>query len=267
MGIAPETASLLMQFCKTHAVTGRVLTLGKQDVSCSEERFNRLLAQNGLLERCGNGAFRYPPETLARLNALKARNRYLSLKSEMRAKGHISDIALFQAMGFDEARSVDISTFEGADYAFDLNNEGLGAVTGNDYQLVFDGGTMEHVFDTRQVLANVFSATAVGGYVVHLGPSNNTVDHGFYQFSPTLYYDYYTANNFEILSCKFIRYTKNYDTDPYFIHEYYPGSLDPMAFGGLDDQMYFTLFFARKTAESTCGRIPQQGHALTRYWR
>lgn len=266
MGIAAETALLLMQFCKQHGVSGRSLTLGKQDVYCEEDRLNRFLFLSGFLERSGSGTFRFPPETATALHALRQENRFYALKADLRARRCVSDVALFRAMGFTEARSIDISLMEGADYAYDLNDDGMAAVTGGGYDFVFDGGTMEHVFDSRRVLKNMFDATAVGGCIAHLNPTNNAVDHGFYQFSPTFYYDYYTANSFEILGCKIIRYSKNFDTEPYFIHEYYPGSMDTLAFGGLDNQLYVTVFFARKTAESTCTRIPQQGGARASFW-
>jgi len=34
-----------------------------------------------------------------------------------------------------------------------------------------------------------------------MNPCSGSIDHGFYQFSPTLYFDYFSANGFAVVGC------------------------------------------------------------------
>ncbi|MGA1868173.1 MAG: hypothetical protein ACMUJM_06455 [bacterium] len=67
------------------------------------------------------------------------------------------------------------------------------------YDLVLDTGTLKHIFETRKVFKHLNMALKEEGYIIQMVPSNNYVDHGFYQFSPTLLADYYACNNYEII--------------------------------------------------------------------
>ncbi len=98
-----------------------------------------------------------------------------------------------------------------------------------------------------------------GGRIIHLAPSSNYVDHGFYMFSPTLFSDYYSSNNWKIKESLFIRHSRRHDKDPWNIYYYQPGCLDRLAFGGLDKGMYGIFFVAEKTRESSFDADVQQG--------
>ncbi|NQT93169.1 MAG: hypothetical protein HQ559_10445 [Lentisphaerae bacterium] len=69
------------------------------------------------------------------------------------------------------------------------------------FNLIVDSGTIEHIFDVRQVMANIVQMCRTGGWVVHIAPASNFMDHGFYCMSPTFFYDYYSANGFGDFSC------------------------------------------------------------------
>jgi hypothetical protein len=125
--------------------------------------------------------------------------------------------------------------------------------------LVFDGGTMEHVFHVPNYLANVHKLLKVGGYVIHQSPSNNYVDHGFYQFSPTFFADYYLENKYRLVEIKFVRHSRNVEGEPWMFLNYQPGDLDGISFGGLGRDLHMVFACAQKTEASTFGRAPSQG--------
>ena len=54
---------------------------------------------------------------------------------------------------------------------------------------------MEHIFDVRQVLQNVGDMLRVGGLYVGTTSANNLLGHGFYQFSPELFYRFLCPEN------------------------------------------------------------------------
>jgi hypothetical protein len=178
----------------------------------------------------------------------------------------INDQDIFKALGFESVDSIDISGFEGASLIHDLNVPIPCDL--KRYDLVFDGGSLEHIFNVPTALANIFNLLKVGGTVIHCLPSNNHVDHGFYQFSPTLFFDYYSTNNWKLLDCFFFEYTERHDTDPWIWTKYVPGVLDKISYGGLKSgNLHGVWFVAQKLSCSTNFIAPQQGsYARNRKW-
>ena len=97
-------------------------------------------------------------------------------------------------LGFDRLDSLDVSDYEGATIIHDLG-EPLPDPHAGQYDLVVDGGTLEHVFNLPQAILNVMALARPGGLVYWHGPSNNLCGHGFYQFSPELMYRVFSAPN------------------------------------------------------------------------
>jgi hypothetical protein len=103
-------------------------------------------------------------------------------------------VAYFGSLGFGDILSVDVHTYENPTIAHDLNRPLINSEF-TDADLVIDPGTIEHVFNVPSALSNVVRMLAIGGVVFHLSPLN-WVNHGFYNFSPALFHDYYTVNGF-----------------------------------------------------------------------
>ena len=100
--------------------------------------------------------------------------------------------AYFSRLDFSTLQALDISDFEGADHIFDLNEDELPERLVSQFDAVFNGGTLEHVFHVPNALTSITRMLRPGGVVVHVLPCNGWVNHGFYQISPTLMFDYYT---------------------------------------------------------------------------
>ena len=85
----------------------------------------------------------------------------------------------------------------GTKSALKLNlNEPLADVAPCD--TMFDFGTGEHVFDVRQFFANAHNVTKPGGLMIHGLPWTGWIDHGFYNFQPTVYFDLAAANGYTL---------------------------------------------------------------------
>lgn len=229
MGIARAAAHLLVCEHARSPFHGRALTLGKQDVAFSL------------------------PELAAH-----ASSRGVALR-EVAGK---DDVALFSALGFDEVDAMDASSFEGAALVHDLNVPVPVSLHGR-YDLVFNGGTLEHVFNVPVALASVHAMLAVGGRAIHMAPVSNLIDHGFYSFSPTLLFDYYSANGYRIPTA-YVFQAQSFE-HPWTVYRYEPGALDAVAsrFHELR-RSGITLaglwFCVEKTGDSTSDVVPQQGH-------
>ena len=89
--------------------------------------------------------------------------------------------------------SLDNSSYENADEIIDLNlpiNKGY-----KKFDSVIDFGTSEHIFNVSQCLKNISSLCKINGQIIHCLPSNNSCGHGFWQFSPELFFSLYNKEN------------------------------------------------------------------------
>lgn len=161
----------------------------------------------------------------------------------------------FRRMGFQSLESTDVSGFEGCTHILDLNTTNLPAALGERYDVIYNGGTLEHVFDIRMALKNIFQMLRPGGVVIQFLPVNGWVDHGFYQFSPTFFVDYYIENGFELLDARLMHYELS--GDRVTVHPYVPGALDAVRDGAFNGS-WLCYGVARKTRQSTWDRIPLQ---------
>jgi SAM-dependent methyltransferase len=103
---------------------------------------------------------------------------------------------LEQWLGARVADAVDASPYEGARLIHDMNLAwpGDSAELGS-YDAVLDFGCLEHVFNFPVAWRNCVDLCRVGGHVLHSLPANNLTGHGFYQFSPELFFNLYQESN------------------------------------------------------------------------
>jgi SAM-dependent methyltransferase len=93
----------------------------------------------------------------------------------------------FRYLGSRTVMSLDISTFENAEIIHDLNQP-VPAALMDRFDFIFDGGTLEHVYNFPRAIANVKSMLRTGGLFVSANAANNQLGHGLYQFSPELFW-------------------------------------------------------------------------------
>jgi hypothetical protein len=110
----------------------------------------------------------------------------------------INDEIVFNALGFEHLDSMDYSNFEYATIIHDLNNTKLPTELVGKYDFIVDGGTIEHVFNFWGVMENIFNMLKIGGTFFFDQPTFFGFNHGYYNFSPCLYYEYFKANNYKI---------------------------------------------------------------------
>lgn len=92
-----------------------------------------------------------------------------------------------QFLGAEETSAMDFSDYEGAAILHDLNNP-ISDQLKEKFTFVLDGGTLEHVFNFPVALANAMEMVEIGGHLIIVTGDNNFLGHGFYQFSPELFY-------------------------------------------------------------------------------
>lgn len=151
---------------------------------------------------------------------------------------------LFKMLGYDKVDTLDLFPDEHPAIIADLNVP-LPAHLWSRYDLVFDSGTAEHCFNTKEVLSNAVRALKVGGMVMHILPMSGFAGHGFYQFSPDLFAEFYGKNGFDELDIKIeLRIGLKayyFDFDP---HRPLPGD-----FWGIPAQVFFAARKIRQVDE------------------
>lgn len=93
----------------------------------------------------------------------------------------------FKSVGAESVQSLDATDYEGADFIQDLNQP-VPKERRESFDIVFDGGSLEHVFQFPSALLNCLQLVKPGGHFLAYTPANNYCGHGFYQFSPELVY-------------------------------------------------------------------------------
>lgn len=171
-------------------------------------------------------------------------------------EGHMDSITMFKMMGFSIVHSLDLTDYESADIIFDLNCNELPLYMINSYDYIYDGGTLEHVFNLPTALINTSKMLKVNGIIIHDLPAHNWFDHGFYSISPTLLIDYYNVNNFKIKSIYLLGIHKDkedvisgdcrYNNCNKFIKDY------------INDEMIVLVCISQKGQNSSNTKIPTQ---------
>lgn len=160
----------------------RMLCLGYPDVLVTQSQLERLIEAQAL----GRIEYREDSEAILRWHNLGAA---LQRIPETRS--------LFAALGID-TEFVDISPSRGFEIACDLNHPVAAELRGR-YDIVYDGGTLEHCFNIGQVMRNITALARTGGFIIHVNPLN-LYNHGFFNLNPTFYHDWYTQAGHHIVS-------------------------------------------------------------------
>jgi len=242
MGIAPAMVKLLMREGNREAYSGDALTIGRQGIHLKTTQDLQKLAEQMKFQLKSNIILSIPNGIIKNSN-------------------YIADTILFLSLGFDSIDSLDISDYEQCTVMQDLNID-VPAELYNKYDLIVDGGSSEHIFNLPKVLENYNRMLKVGGRLIHALPSSNHVDHGFYMFSPNLFWEYYSANNWEIIDSLFFRYNIKNIKELWDVYSYIPGCLEGLSSGGFTEGQYGIYFVVKKTFQSTYNASVQQGSYL-----
>ena len=96
-------------------------------------------------------------------------------------------------------QSLDYSDYENCDILQDMNKN-INSKYYEKFDVVIDGGTLEHVFNFPVAISNCMQMLKQGGSLFIFTMANNHMGHGFYQFSPELFFRTLNKDNgFEVV--------------------------------------------------------------------
>ena len=169
MGIIFNNAALLCKAKKNNVSFDRIVTIGHQQQYLSQQQIEKLA-------------------------------RYIGFKEDVSNLSHEQYVDnLFELfLGARNVSSVDCSDYEDCSIVHDMNHP-LAPQYYEKFDAVIDGGSLEHVFNFPVAIANCMNMVKQGGSIFIFTMCNNHAGHGFYQFSPELFFRIFQPENgFEI---------------------------------------------------------------------
>ncbi len=148
-----------LRYAKKNKTFGKTISIGRQDLAVS---------QSAIKSFFGSG---------------------LSYKQDK-----YIDNLLLDFFGASSIDSVDNSDYEQASIIHDMNLP-LSDAMHCCYDTVIDGGSLEHIYNLPQALKNCSLLCRPGGQIIHILPAINHCGHGFWQFSPELFFSLYSIEN------------------------------------------------------------------------
>lgn len=115
--------------------------------------------------------------------------------------GDTADVILRDITGASVVSSIDMSDYQQASIVHDMNCPLWDSRPdlARQFDLVIDGGTLEHVFNFPVAVQNLMFLVRQGGHILTANPANNLCGHGLYQFTPELMHRLYApANGFRV---------------------------------------------------------------------
>jgi SAM-dependent methyltransferase len=179
MGISSRVAKFLMKKRTDYNFSGNLLTLGRSEIFVRKNEIQNL-----------------------RTSGLKSLN----------GDAYPAQEDFFLSLGFETCDSLDYSAHDNPTIVQNIN-EPIPDSLCNRFDFIIDAGTLEHCFNVAEFTKSIVRMLRPGGSIIHINPSNNRTNHGFFQFQPTFYFSFYGANQFAEMDCHYLELPKGYADD------------------------------------------------------
>lgn len=132
--------------------------------------------------------------TIGRQGMLLSKSRLARLTKSKPGEyfGSYCEPLLMGYFGASSVQSFDNSDYERATFITDMNKPLMIEAR---FDTVIDGGCIEHIYNVVQALKNVSQMCSEGGQILHILPANNFCGHGFWQFSPEVFFSLYSETH------------------------------------------------------------------------
>lgn len=179
MAIPDILAVRIIEYVKQNDLSGNVVMLGRQRWVGKRRKRSAVLFEQTL-------------------------EKYLPGVSEddLRNPGNEYSETFWQKLGFDQVDSMDVSDFENASIVQDLGGDLHEDLHGR-FDVIYDGGTCEHIFDLPTAYRNIHKMLKPGGVLIGHSPCNNWINHGFYQICPEMVFGFWEKKlGYEVIECR-----------------------------------------------------------------
>lgn len=237
MGLPRAAIHLLLHESARTQWNGCIATLGRQHVYATYDEIKAMSQAHRISQLRGEPMLHRDPD--------------------LRKAGYLSDDCLYELLGFDRSVRVDWSDYEGAEEMLDLNAPVTPGHLCDAFDVVLDSGTVEHVFEIGRALRHCLRMAKPGGRIIHLTPSSNAINHGFYSVSPTLFADFYRSNGCEVEKLWLCRLRGNFVRNRWDVYDCLSSDRNWLPLGRLDGSLWLTYAVIRKAVHVE-SKTPQQ---------
>ena len=178
MGVYSGLAKHFIENRHSYKFQGDLITLGSQTI---------FLLPNQLQDMNEIDTSKLQIELKDNLSGIKDEIKYISSES------------FFKICGAQNVKSLDISRYQKADFLFNLNDAMLPDQLFLTADYIFDGSTIEHIFNIKNVMNNINNLLKENGFILHLSPLEGLSRDGFYQFGLCFFPEIYKTNGYEII--------------------------------------------------------------------
>jgi len=171
--------------------------------------------------------------------------------------------SFLRMLGAATVDSLDASGYENATVICDMNDAIPNLMKGR-YSTVIDGGSLEHIFNFPVAVKNCMELLEPGGHFIGISPCNNFLWHGFYQFSPELFYGVFSrSNGFSVV--KMLLFFNDLSLPVYEV-------VDPLTIRGRvtlrnSKESYLFVLAKRENIVSVLSLFPQQSDYAEITWK
>lgn len=244
MAIIKSSVKLILQNDKLFHYSGKALALGVPEIYATQRELRRWF-----------------PSLAARDFPLSEAEVEITGHEVGRRLGWVTASTFLRALGMASTVSMDLPGGEHKpDLIHDLN-EALPDGAVNQFDMVIDPGTTEHVFDIKTALTNVVQALKIGGVVIHQVPVYS-YNGGYYSINPNVLNDFYALNGFGNLRTYIVMWDRyRAYTGRNLCYEYSAEILGARhALADYDQCRYspHMLFLARKERQTGSVSVPRQ---------
>ncbi len=156
--------------------TPTAIDLGSQTPTLSNDFLDFIIKNNSFLNQ----------SQVDMINNLKKKNNFITKD-------------FFKSVGFLDYHSIDINGAYDS-FKFDLNKDISQTYKFNEeFDLVINNGTGEHVFNQYSVFLNMHNITKKNGLMLNILPFVDWINHGFYNFNPIFFADLAASNSYKIM--------------------------------------------------------------------
>ncbi len=191
MGIGATELHFILQEHLYRPISGEIVTIGKQSISLPPTSLAHLLGVYGLRPKTQSVGVNQADQHLAGAS--------------------MDDQSFFDSFTTCRVHSADISPYEGATHVFDICGE-VPAELRNRFDFVFDGGSLDNVFDPVRMLSNMAIMTKPGGRMFITAWSNSHPT-AYAKITPDWLMDYCAVNEFADCKLYIVQYQSVFD-DP-----------------------------------------------------
>ena len=176
MGIDYIQAELILHEHAYKPLHGKVLTVGRQTVSVMPAQLTALLTAYNLPRKSD-------------LIEIDRTTVHTHLNHDQ-----MTDSSFFTSFAECTVQAVDISAYEGAEIVHDIGKPVPASLT-NQFDFIYDGSTLDNVFNPAQAIANLSSMLRPGGRILlHNWCSGHSA--AYVLLSPDWYMDFFSLNNY-----------------------------------------------------------------------